>query len=74
MQFCKDLTEQHTVSLNVTVNKVCIEDALHGEPIEPGVQHQKWIQCPNSVVPSIPRHARWFILTHIGAFSEPTLL
>ena len=33
-----------------------------------------WVQYPNPVVPSIPRHLRWAELAHLRAFSSPTLL
>ena len=61
---------------------VCIEVFLrgiaHGEGRsnwakgrDPSVS---WVQYPNPVVPTAPRHARWNILVHFRAFSVPTLL
>ena len=32
------------------------------------------VQCPNPVVPSMPRHARWIILAHFVCVLLPTLL
>ena len=61
---------------------VCIEVAFHG--IDHGIERSNWdkgrdpsgswVQYPNPAVPSIPRHARWIILAHSFALSDPTLI
>ena len=60
---------------------VCIEVALRGDAH--GIRHSNWangrdpsgswVQYPKPAVPSIGRHSRWVILTHVRALSEPTL-
>ena len=55
----------------------CPLQSAHGKgrPTGPGGgAHQKWAQCLNPAVPSIRRYTCWITLTHICAFSEPTLL
>ena len=55
---------------------VCIEVAFRGVAHGKGRSNWakgrdssgSWVQCPNFAVPSIPRHARWFVLTPIGVF------
>ena len=50
---------------------VCIEMPNWAKGRDPS---GSWVQYPNPAVLSIPRHSRWFILTHVSVLSEPTLL